>query len=148
MSKKLNQIHNTKAPDYDWTRSKEPKKVVEITPQQKDEAEEAIAYVRKDKTRRMIVSALDFGKQLQEDFLIENVMLGITRKGLTNKVRRCLYHVKNAIDTASLYDAIYEISQIPESEFDPDILTADRLLAFRNKIEDFLGLKLAKSYDE
>lgn len=148
--KSLNRVSSPNEPDYGWTKKRKvkPEETVEITKSEKDIAEEAIAYVRREKTRLMVISALDFSKQIQEDFLVENIMLGITKRGLTNTVRRTLRDVKNALDTASLYDAIYEISQVPEGALDATILTEKRLLEFRNKIEDYLKITRATIYNQ
>lgn len=96
-----------------------------------------------------INEAIIFGKQLQEDFIKENVKLGITQLGLTNHIRKTLREVKDALDTGSVYDAVTEIKNIPPESLDSNILTSSRLLLFRNKIEIFLEVPLATNwYDE
>lgn len=96
-----------------------------------------------------INEAIVFGKQIQEEFVKENVKLGITQLGLTNHVRKTLREVKGALDTGSVYDAVTEIKNIPPESLDNNILTAARLLLFRNKIEIFLEVPLATNwYDE
>lgn len=97
---------------------------------------------------KKVDEAVDFGKKLVDEFLKENVLLGITQLGLTNHVRKTLREVKDAVDTGSLYDAISEIVVISLDDLDSNILTEERLLAFRNKIEIFLEIPLSEVWNQ
>lgn len=92
--------------------------------------------------------AVAFGNNMIIDFATENVLLGITQLGLTMHVRKVTADVTNALITGSLYDAITEMKKFTEEDMDPIILTPARILAFRNKIEDHLGIPRAMAWDE
>ncbi len=92
--------------------------------------------------------AVDFGIKLMRDFVSENVQLGITQRGLTGHIRKALREVKDALETGSVYDAITEIKSLNQSDFDAVIMTDARILAFRNKIESFLGVPLATTWTQ
>lgn len=102
-----------------------------------------VAYVRS-----IVQASIDFGVNLIIEFATENVLLGITQLGLTNHVRTTCFEVTNALSTGSLYDAITEIKAIDPSAFDSVILTPARVLAFRNKIETYLGVPLATEWNQ
>ena len=99
-------------------------------------------------TARSINDALAFGNTIKKDFVAENVMLGITQRGLTGHVRKMMREVKDAIDSGSLYDAITEIKLLNPADFDSVIITPARILVFRNKIETYLQVPLATSWDD
>lgn len=93
--------------------------------------------------------AQEFGIELSNSFINENIALGITQLGLTNKVRKALREIKDAIETGSVYDAITEIRALhPINDFDPYIITPERVLSFRNQIEIWLEVPLATTWDE
>lgn len=96
----------------------------------------------------IINDALVFGNTIKKDFVAENVMLGITQRGLTGHVRKTMREVKDAIESGSLYDAITEIKMLNPSDFDNAILTPARILVFRNKIETYLHVPLATSWND
>lgn len=96
----------------------------------------------------IIDGALTFGNKITRDFVAENVMLGITQRGLTKHVRTMFKEVKDAIQTGSLYDAISEIRALDPNDFDNVVITPARVLLFRNKIETYLGVPLAQQWDE
>jgi hypothetical protein len=96
----------------------------------------------------VVEAAMTFGSRLTAEFTAENVALGITQLGLTNHVRKTLREVKDAVETGSLYDAITEIKNIDPLSLDANILSASRLLAFRNKIETYLHVPLATAWDD
>ena len=87
-----------------------------------------------------IFEATNFATVLIQDFASENVALGITQLGLTSHVRKTLAEVTNCLFTASLYDSIEELRIIDPAALDSTIMSAARLLVFRNKIETFLGI--------
>ena len=122
--------------------------VVEMNQSEKDAKDASMQPPAREVARKKIEDALAFAAQMKKDFIIDNILLGITEKGLTNHVRRALQQVDSAMASASLYDARLEISKIPSTALDPHILTDARLLEFRNKIEDYLGLDRATAYEE
>lgn len=81
-----------------------------------------------------------FSDKLISDFATENVFLGISQRGLTNHVRTSLSEVTNALLTYSLKDAVEELIKVDPEALDDVVLTPARLLSFRNKIEDFIGV--------
>lgn len=90
-----------------------------------------------------------FAQIMEDDFLNENIRLGITQLGLTNHVRKSLTEVSAALHSASLYDVVLEISRVPSEDLDAQIMTAARLLKFRNEVEEYLGITpLAATYDQ
>jgi len=93
----------------------------------------------------VIKNAIQFGNQLLINYAAENVLLGITMEGKTGQVLTKLASVQLALQAGSLYEAIIRIRAIPTSEYDAKYLTADRLLAFINKIETYLGLALSET---
>jgi hypothetical protein len=96
----------------------------------------------------VIQNAIEFGKQLKRRFIAENVMMGITQLGLTNHVRKTLFQIDHAIATGSLKDAIEEIIDINPDSLDSVVLTAERVLKFRNEIELYLEVPLATQWNQ
>ena len=88
----------------------------------------------------VVTSATKFGQGLIVSFAAENVLLGITQAGMTTQVRTVTADAVDALSTGSLRDAITAARAIPETSYDSTFVTAARLLAFINKIEDYLGL--------
>jgi hypothetical protein len=86
------------------------------------------------------IAAQEFGEKIYNDFIDENITLGITQLGLTSHIRKALFQVSDAVKSGSLYDAIIEIKSLDPVVFDSAILTSARLLIFRNKIEEFLNI--------
>lgn len=143
--------------------SEESFEIVEVQPLSQEEIDLIMAYydgmtqqaeaIKFQPTIEQIIdikieSSLKFGTQILSDFVKENVLLGITQRGLTNHVRRTLFQVKDAIESGSLYDAITEIKNLPESAFDSVILTPQRMLHFRNRIEIFVKVPIASSWNQ
>lgn len=98
--------------------------------------------------KAVVNNAMNFGSNLIFEFATENVLLGITQLGLTSHVRRTCVEVVSALTTGSLYDAIDEIKKISPDSLDANILTPERVLVFRNKIEQQLGIPLATVWNE
>lgn len=92
------------------------------------------------KVQDYMIRVKEFTSNLIENFAAENVFLGISQLGLTNHVRTSLSQVSGALMVYSLKDAIEELIKLDDSILDDRILTPARLLSFRNKIEDFLGV--------
>jgi hypothetical protein len=89
-----------------------------------------------------------FGKAIFDQFIEENIALGITQLGLTSHVRKVCREVSDAVLSGSLYDAIEEISKLDPTVLDPIILSAPRLLYFRNKIENYLQVPNATTWNQ
>lgn len=92
--------------------------------------------------------AQDFGRLIYDQFIEENIALGITHLGLTSHIRKSCREISDAILSGSLYDAILEISLLDPQTLDEQIMTAARLLSFRNKIETFLQVPLATTWNQ
>lgn len=107
------------------------------------EAQSADEYIRD-----VVLEAKNFGLRVENDFIVENVKLGITQLGLTNHVRKTLREVRDAVGSGSLKDAVTEIKNLNSADFDATILTPARLLAFRNKLEQWLQVPLATAWND
>ena len=90
-----------------------------------------------------IRKATDFGQDLITEFAVQNVMLGITADGKTGEVLDKMAPIIAALQSGSLYEAITRAKAINPSDYDTKYVTHDRLYAFINKIEAFLGLQLS-----
>jgi len=90
---------------------------------------------------KAISSAMTFGQSLVTEFAVENVMLGITQDGKTGEVLDKMAPVMAAVQSGSLYEAITRAKAI--DDFDAKYVTHDRLYAFINKIEAYLGIQLS-----
>ena len=88
----------------------------------------------------IVDNAMTFGVGLIRDFAGENVSLGITQRGLTSHVRKTLVEVGACLVSGSLYDAISELRVVDPNALDANVMTAARLLVFRNKIETYLNI--------
>lgn len=89
--------------------------------------------------------AIAFGMALQKEFTKQNMVLGITQDNMTGTVRKAMIEVLSALQTGSLYDAITEAKAIPAEAKDPKYITNARLLAFVNRIEEYLQIPLTQS---
>ena len=92
--------------------------------------------------------AIEFGQRTLNEFIVENVLLEITKKNLTSHVRRVTAEIIQCLQTGSLYDAIEELKKINPNDLDDVILSPERLLTFRNKIHSFLKLPLASTWNQ
>lgn len=101
-----------------------------------------------EQAKQKVEEAKVFGKKISDDFIAENLLLGITQLGLTNHVRKTLQEVKDALETGSIYDAITEIKNLNSEDFDETILTENRILLFRRKIEQWLGVPYAVNWND
>lgn len=94
----------------------------------------------------IVGASIDFGRQLVVEFGAENVLMGIQQMGQTNRVRKVMKEVVDALNAGALSDAIYECRQIPEVEMDGTFLSHARLLGFINKCEAFMGEPLSTEF--
>lgn len=84
--------------------------------------------------------AIDEGRAIEEDFSVDNIMMGITQDGMTGQVLDAMMPTILALRSGSLYEAMDRMRAIPESDKDPKYVNDARLLAALNRIERHLGL--------
>lgn len=101
--------------------------------------------IQLEQIKKNVSEAMSFGDLLIQEFAAENVLLGITQAGMTGTVLVKLSGVLEAVSAGSLYEAISRIKTVPQSDYDSTFITAARLLAFVNKIEDYLGVPRSQS---
>lgn len=90
-----------------------------------------------------VLGALAKGQALIQEFITENLTLGITQAGKTKQVRQAMAEVTSCLMTGSLYDAIDELRLIPAEAKDDTFITDVRILNYINKIEEYLGIPLS-----
>lgn len=83
----------------------------------------------------------EFALDLENDFIAENISLGITQLGLTSEVSVYLEDIIKDIRNTSFYEAISKIDQkildgVPANL--APVITEQRLLTFKQKIQDYL----------
>lgn len=98
---------------------------------------EAKSYVKS-----VVADAKAFGAELEEEFITENVMMGITADGMTGQVLDSMERVMAASRSGSLKEAIARAKEITPVQKDPKYITDARIITFINKIETKLGLPL------
>ena len=107
------------------------------------EEEQSINYVD-----NILKDAYFFGQELKQNFINENVRLGITQLGKTKYVRTTMREVNECIETMSLKDAVDECQLILDDLNGPDgtldkecpIINMSRINNFANKIKVYLGI--------
>lgn len=99
-----------------------------------------------DTVKKIVDESINFGRQLVVEFGAENVLMGIQQMGQTNRVRKVMKEVVDALNAGALSDAIYECRQIPDVEMDGTFLSHARLLGFINKCEAFMGEPLSTEF--
>ena len=112
-----------------------------------EDAVKKAALVKEDAMKSIqaaITKATAFGSSLINEFAAENVMLGITQDGKTGEVLDKMDPIISALQSGSLYEAIKRAKAIPTSKYDSKYVTHDRIYAFVNKIEAYLGLQLSQ----
>ena len=93
--------------------------------------------------QQIVGRAVVFGQSLMNEFAAENVMLGITQDGKTGEVLDKMAPIMVAVQSGSLYEAIARAKAIDPDDYDAKYVTHDRLWAFINKLEAYLGLPLS-----
>lgn len=106
-------------------------------------ADSYLAYQSEYNLKRIVEGALGKGQALIQEFITENLVLGITQAGKTKEVRQAMAEVTSCLMTGSLYDAIDELRLIPTEAKDATFITDVRILSYINKIESYLGLELS-----
>ena len=80
-----------------------------------------------------------FCAQLEEDFVSENIALGITQAGRTKAVTEALEPVLMNLRNGSLYEVLAEIEKVT---YDPELvpfITEARVRTMKNKVRVYLG---------
>lgn len=131
-----NYIYIAPQPDDSWTYHPAVEHSWEIV----EDAEAKAAVDAEIALKQTVQSAINFGQQLLVDFAAENIKLGITQDGMTKTVRKNMAEVMSAISTGSLYDALDEIDAIPAEAKDDKYITDERLEAYKQRIQDYLGV--------
>lgn len=90
-----------------------------------------------------IGNAIKFGQSLITKFAAQNVLLGITQDGKTGEVLNKMSGVIVALQSGSLYEAIERAKAINPEDYDAKYITHDRIYAFINELEAYLGLPLS-----
>lgn len=93
--------------------------------------------------RSAVTNAMAFGSKLMEDFIVENAKMGITQDNMSEAVLDALAPVEAALRTGTLHVALKRLKTIPVELKDPKYITNERLLAFINRLEEYLGLPLS-----
>lgn len=91
-------------------------------------------------TEQAVAKAIAFGNKLLTEFAGENIRLGITTDNMTGTVLTKMEKVMVAMQTGSLHEAIARAKAIPATDYDAKYVTEARLIAFINKIENYLGV--------
>lgn len=90
-----------------------------------------------------VAAAIHFGQRMMIKFAAENVRLGITQDGQTGAVLNKMSSVMVALQSGSLYEAVTRAKAIPQDVYDVKYVTHNRVYAFINEIETYLGLPLS-----
>ena len=81
--------------------------------------------------------AANFGKEVVSEFRAENIMLGITQKGMTWEVMTKTKDIVYALESGSIYVAKSLLEDF--TDFDSEFITQERIDKFLLKINTFLG---------
>lgn len=90
----------------------------------------------------ILMPAKKFGEDLINQFVAENILMGITQAGKTEVVGEALKDLSFWITQGSLYVALVELERLKVA-MDPTwapYITYDILNAFENKIKSYLGI--------
>lgn len=107
----------------------EAKAALKQAQEQADKQQEAL--------KSIVKKARQFGQDLMDEFATENILLGITQEGKTEEVLTKMSSIILSLQSGSLYVAIDQIKKFQGK--DEKYLTDPRLLAFLNKIENYVG---------
>lgn len=84
-----------------------------------------------------------FSSNVMDEFIVENIVLGITQQGKTRLVGETMKDLTYWLERCSMNEALAEIENI-KSRITPEMapfITEARMNVFRDKILVFLGLK-------
>lgn len=93
--------------------------------------------------RLIVTNAMAFGSKLMEDFIVENVQMGITSDNKSEAVLDAMAPIEAALRTGTLYVALERLKAIPQELKDDKYITNERLLVFVNRLEEYLGIELS-----
>ena len=88
--------------------------------------------------KEQYLQAEKFGKSLKADFVVENVMLGMTTDESELVLKR-VSGVLFALDNGLLETCIERARRLSPTEYDGKYITEARLLQYVNRIEEYLG---------
>jgi hypothetical protein len=100
---------------------------------------------QQEQLRSMVRAAIAFGNNLIEEFIMENIVLGITQDGMSATVLNVMAPASEALRFGSLYVAIERLKAIPAESKDAKYVTDARLLQAVNKIEQYLNVPLSET---
>ena len=89
------------------------------------------------------INAIEFGQTLMNDFINENIAMGITSTGKTRAVGLKLKDISFWLQMGSLYEALEDIDEMIANKIDPELapfITDERMEKFENKIKEYLSL--------
>lgn len=94
-----------------------------------------------------ILSAIQFGTGLADQYKRENVFMGITQAGKTHDVLKYLHFAVHCMESGSLYGAIDEINILIADTSDTKaalspFVTNDRMTYYKNAIQAYLKVPL------
>ena len=101
----------------------------------------AAQKAQEDALRAVLKNAVAFGTKLMEDFVMENIAMGITADNMSEAVLDAMAPVESALRTGTLHVALKRLKEVPVELKDPKYITDARLLAAVNKLENYLGLQ-------
>lgn len=102
-----------------------------------------LASEQEQQLRSIVKNAISFGSQLMEDFVIENIVMGITQDNMSESVLDAMAGVESALRTGTLHVAIKRLKEIAPEQKDAKYITDARLLDAVNKLEEYLGMPLS-----
>ena len=95
--------------------------------------------------KQAVKAAKDFGSNLADEFVAENILLGISADNMTESVLETTQPIMAALQAGSLYLAIDRIRAVPAESKDAKYITDVRLLKNLNLIEAYLDLELSET---
>lgn len=93
--------------------------------------------------KNLVKQAMTFGQGLIITFAAENVAMGITQANKTRQVATYLSNLQVFLNSGSLYGALQEIDDIITAGIPENLspyVTEERLLEYKEIIEDYLGI--------
>lgn len=102
-----------------------------------------LAQQQEQALRSVLQNAVAFGTKLMEDFVMENIAMGITVDNMSEAVLDAMAPVEAALRTGTLHVALKRLKEIPVEQKDAKYITDARLLAAVNELEEYLSLPLS-----
>lgn len=98
-----------------------------------------VATTSADVVAAAILRATEFGNDLIVEYATSNVLSGYTVEQVKDIIEKTA-KVQVALKSGSLYVALDELDLVVTDE---TVITADKILVFKNRIETYLGLPLS-----